>query len=157
MLPNQSVSNFPAPAVTWSEVARACRRVCVLRERGLKDEAEQVRAEQVMPMVALLRTATDTDAAITERLNGVFAAEAERVANAAVLAELLVPELTGQLRSLVAPVSAPVSPAPPPAAPVAAAKPTPPRRGSIADFIDDMIAQEDPPDRPGRGAQRRAS
>ena len=157
MLSNQSVSNFPAPAVTWSEVARVCRRVCVLRERGQKDEAERVRADEVMPMVALLRTATDTDAAITERLNTVFAAEAERVANAAVLAELLLPELTGQLRSLAVPVAAPTSPVPPLPAPAAVPKPTPPRRGSIADFIDDMIAQERPPDRPGHGAERRAS
>ena len=122
----------------------------------MKDEAERVRADEVMPMVALLRTATDTDAAVTERLNSVFAAEAERVANAAVLAELLLPELTGQLRALVAPVAGSASPIPPPA-PVAASKPTPPRRGSIADFIDDMIAQERPPDRPGHGAERRAS
>ena len=134
-----------------------CRRVCVLRERGLKDEAERVRADEVMPIVGLLRTATDTDAAITERLNTIFAAEAERVANAAVLAELLLPELTGQLRSLVVPVAAPMSPVPPLPAPAAAPKPPPPRRGSIADFIDDMIAQERPPDRPGHGAERRAS
>ena len=61
-------------------MARACRRVCVLRERGQNEEAERMRAEEVMSMVATLRGPTDSDAAVTDRLNSLFATEAERVA-----------------------------------------------------------------------------
>ena len=151
------MSNFPAPAVSWSDVALVCRRVCLLRERGQNEVAERLRAGELMTVLAAIRTPGDSDAGITERLNAIFAAEAERVANAAVLAEILVPMLTEQLRPLgVAPVASSTSvPAPVVSPPVA--KPPQPRPASIADFIDDMIAQEKPPDRPGQGTQRRAS
>ena len=128
----------------------------MLRERGQSEVAERLRAGELMTLLAAIRTPGDSDAAITERLNAVFAAEAERVANAAVLAEILVPMLTEQLRPLGASSAAP-TPVPTPVAAPPVAKPKQPRPASIADFIDDMIAQEKPPDRPGQGAQRRAS
>ena len=157
MLLNQSVSNFPAPAVTWSDVARVCRRVCVLRERGQNEEAERLRAGELMTLLAAVRAPDESDAATTERLNALFATEAERVANATVLAEILVPMISEQLRPLAAPGrTAAETPALAAVAPVVT-KPVQPRPASIADFIDDMIAQERPLDRPGPGAQRRAS
>jgi hypothetical protein len=132
-----------------------------LRERGLNEEAERVRAGEIMPLVAALRTASDTEASMTERLNTLFAVEAERVANAAVLAEVLIPMLAEQLRPMVTPAAVGAAgmavPPQPAAAASAAAKPASPKPASIADFIDDMIAQERPPDRPGHGTQRRAS
>ena len=109
-----------------------------------------------MNMLAAVRSLTDTDEAVTERLNALFATEAERVANAALLAELVAPMLADHLRPLTAPAIAPVAVAPVASLPPTA-KPVQPRPGSIADFIDDMIAQEKPPERPGQGAQRRAS
>ncbi|MGH7943494.1 MAG: hypothetical protein ACREF9_00565 [Opitutaceae bacterium] len=150
------MSNFPAPAVTWGDVARVCRRVCVLRERGHNEEAERLRAGELMTMLAAIRSSGESDTVVTERLNALFATEAERVASAAVLAEMLVPLISDQLRPMVAAAansaavstSLPVSPV---------AKPAAPRGGSIADFIDEMIAQETPPDRPGHDTQRRAS
>jgi hypothetical protein len=158
MLLNQPLSNFPAPTVSWGEVTRACRRVCVLRERGQIEEAEQLRAGQLMELVAAARTADDSDAAVAERLNAILAAETERVANAAVLAELLAPLLAGQGSRRDMPP--PVPPSAPPPSPVPVAPPPaklPGRRpASIADFIDDMIAQENPPD-PSTPARRRAS
>jgi hypothetical protein len=129
----------------------------MLRERGQSEIAERVRAGELMTLLAALRTPGDSDAAITERLNAVFAAEAERVANAAVLAEILVPMLTEQLRPLGAVPVAASTPIPAPVISPPVPKPPQPRPASIADFIDDMIAQEKPPDRPGQGTQRRAS
>ena len=128
----------------------------MLRERGQNDVAERLRSGELMTLLAAIRTPGDSDAAITERLNAIFAAEAERVANAAVLAEILVPMLTEQLRPLGASSAAP-TPVPAPVVAPPMATPRQPRPASIADFIDDMIAQEKPPDRPGQGAQRRAS
>jgi hypothetical protein len=134
-----------------------CRRVCILRERGQNEEAERLRAGELMTMLAAIRAPDDSDATITDRLNALFATEAERVANAAVLAEILVPMIAEQLRPLTASSAAANEiPAPSVVAP-APSKPVQPRPASIADFIDDMIAQERPLDRPGPGAQRRAS
>ena len=133
-----------------------CRRVCVLRERGQNEVAERLRAGELMTMLAAVRTPGDSDAATTERLNAIFATEAERVANAAVVAEILVPMITEQLRPLMgSTVASSAIPTPVVVPPVP--KPSQPRPASIADFIDDMIAQERPPDRPGQGSQRRAS
>lgn len=165
MLPNESVSHFPAPPPTWSDVVRLCRRVCILRERGLHADAEKLLVESLPPLLATVRAPQETDAALNLRLDAVFAQETERVANAAVLAELLRPLLAEDLPAATAlpvgtpaPVLVPLATAPavtPPAAP----PPKPPTRGaiSIADFIDDMIAQESPPDRAGDSARRRAS
>lgn len=153
------MSNFPAPVVSWNDIARVCRRICVLRERGQADEAERLRAGELMEMLATVRTADESEIATTERLNGIFATEAERVANAAVLAEMLLPMIADQLRTMVGSLTA-SSAAPAPAPSVAAPrveKPATPRATSIADFIDEMIAQEKPPERPKHGAQRQAS
>ena len=158
MLLNESVSNFPAPSVAWSDIARVCRRVCVLRERGRAEEAERLRANELMPMVLAVRMPTDTDASVTERLNSIFAIEAERVANASVLAELLVPILAEKLQPSATSSAPNVSAAAPLVTPASnAAKPPAPRPASIADFIDEMIAQEKPPVHSGSAGQRRAS
>jgi hypothetical protein len=136
--------------------------VCVLRERGQPEEAERLRAGELMTMLASVRTPTESDAAISERLNAIFAAESERVANAAVLCELLLP-LLSEKASLPAKTSAPpVAVAIEPALAAAPSEPIPekpaaPRAASIADFIDEMIAQEKPPPRSGGNTQRRAS
>jgi hypothetical protein len=129
----------------------------MLRERGQNEEAERLRAGELMTMLAAVRAPGDSDAATTDRLNALFATEAERVANAAVLAEILVPMLAEQLRPFAtAGATASETPAPAAVAPVVP-RPAQPRPASIADFIDDMLAQERPLDRPGPGAQRRAS
>lgn len=148
--------------MAWSDIARVCRRVCVLRERGQIEEAERLRAGELMEKVAIARSPAETDTAVTERLNAIFAAETERVANASVLAELLAPLLTGQVFSPEAARAIETTTKPAPiAAPVASSgvveKPAPPRAGSIADFIDEMIAQEKPPVRSTEAGQRRAS
>jgi hypothetical protein len=134
--------------------------VCVLRERGQPEAAERLRAGELMTMLASVRAPADSDAAIAERLNAIFATEAERVANASVLCELLLPALTEKFQ-LQANPPAPATAMEPvlattPSAPFAE-KPAAPRAGSIADFIDEMIAQEKPPARSGGITQRRAS
>lgn len=132
----------------------------MLRERGQYDEAERVRAISLPELLAAVRTPQDTDASLAERLETIFAFEAERVANAAVVAELLVPLLSEQLRPFGIATDAPPSPAPatPPAAPMPKASPAArPRPTSIADFIDAMISQDDPANSSGPPEQRRAS
>jgi hypothetical protein len=135
--------------------------VCILRERGQAEEAERLRVGELAEMLLAVRSPGDTDATVAARLDSIFSAETERVANAAVLAELLTPMLAEHLRPaatsqesapVIATVAEPLVTTPP-------AKTPAPRTTaiSITDFIDEMIAQEKPPPRSPRVVQRRAS
>lgn len=136
---NSSAFNCSAQPGEWSEVARLCRRICLLRERGEPIEAERLRTGALAAAVAERRKPTDTDESIAEQLDAIFAREAERVADAVVLAELLAAQMTERFSAAAPPGSSPSlvrKSHPPPA-------PSPRRPGAdIADFIDDMIAQE---------------
>lgn len=92
-------------------------------------------------LVAALRTTADSDASLSARVDAILAAETDRVANAAVLADFLAPLLAGRAATPAVPPSRPMMP------PRAAGPP-----GGIAGFIDEMIAQERAPP-----AERRAS
>lgn len=126
--------SLPETSVLWDDIARACRRMCVLRERGLPGEAERVAQTDLAALLARLRAGDESPAAIDARLETLLATERARVAEAAVLASLLAPLLH--------------EPPPRPAAPPLPAAQPPPasraRAASIADFIDEMIAQEKP-------------
>jgi hypothetical protein len=139
--------------------------VCVLRERGQADEAEALRQRELPGLLAAVRSPADTDASIDAQLTAVFAREEDRVANAVVLAELMAPllvnpaartpELTPILISAPSPGALEPRPsqfAPPPPLPAPARA-----AGSIADFIDEMIAQESAPAEAGPASRRRAS
>lgn len=139
-----------------------CRRICHLRFFAHLAEADSLQMNELPRLLALLPTAPDVDA----RLHDVFASEEKRMADARALAELLAPLLAEQLRSvfvslpassLQAPASAPqpssspfATPALSPAAASATSAPKPAARPvrttvpGIADFIDDMLAQERP-------------
>jgi len=110
----------------------------VLRERGRSEEAEQLRASSLEQLLSDRRSEGEPDATIDDHLAAILVTEQERVANAAVLAELLLPILSEHLRSS-APLAKIAAVAAPPARPPAA--PRVPSTG-IADFIDEMIAQE---------------
>lgn len=131
----------------------------MLRERGKSDEAERLRCESLPPLLAAVRSPAESDAVIDGRLAAIFAVETERVANAAVLADLLLPMISEQFQTpgdVAALVSrpAPIAPLAPSLGKAPAARPGP---ASIADFIDEMIALESEPDRPGNAPHRHAS
>lgn len=158
VLPFPSEPNFPDPENPWSEVARLCRRVCVLRAQGRDDEAKLLRTQAIDPFVAALQSGSEPAMSNADRLAATMAAEANRVADATLLAELLAPMLGARagITALASPGSRTVT-APPdvqvfaqPIAPVRTA-------ASIADFLDEMLAQETPPARPRAASERRAS
>ena len=127
-------------------MARLVRRVCVLRERGEAEAADDLRLGALESLIASLRSATADGVAIDERIEAIYATEEERVANASVLAELLLPHLTDSTplfgAGSAAEPNAGAMPLPsPPHALTPPAKPVR-RPGDIADFLDDMIAQE---------------
>lgn len=134
-------------------MARLCRRICVLRERGDAVEAARLESEPLAELIASLHAAGESEAAVQQRVAALFAVEEERVADAAVLAELLLPALQGRMAiTSQEPARNHISDTPRPAF-VAAVPPAPvPRKRStdIATFIDEMLEQED-------AATRRAS
>lgn len=113
----------------------------MLRERGELAEAERYAADALPAAVAAARIPADTDESIAAQLETIFARESERVADASVLAGLLASFPSGN----APPAGAVRTDATPRARNVPAA--APPRRatGDIADFIDEMIAQEGSP------------
>lgn len=130
----------------------------MLRERGEKAEAARIEAEQLPDVLASLHAAGESDDAIQQRLTSLFAIEEERVADAAVLAELLLPALRGQVVSSVSASTAvgaqtqaaelPVMASRPPVLPTPPASSVPRKRSTdIATFIDEMLAQESTPAR----------
>lgn len=123
----------------------------MLRERGQLDDAAQLEATDLTALLAVCRR-TSHDAEIGPRLEAIFAAEEERVANAAILAELLLPLLSRELRASF-PAAPLISADSPSASGAASAPPRPPRTDppDIAGFIDEMLALDEP------ASHRRAS
>jgi hypothetical protein len=158
VLPFPSEPNFPDPDLTWNEVARLCRRVCVLRAQGRLDEAGNLHTQSIGPLIAALQAGREPTVSVEERLAATMAAESRRVADAALLAELLAPML-----GVRAGITTPASPVVGTAAALPDvrdfAPPSTPARpvASIADFLDEMLAQETPQASPRNASERRAS
>ncbi len=136
------------------------RRLCVLRERGEVAAADTLEAGPLAELTATLRATAVAPAEFDQQLEAVFTTEQERVANASALAELLLPLLSNgsPLFGLVASTPPTAAPASAPA-PASFTQPAPPVRrapGDIADFLDDMIAQDEAESAPSV-SRRRAS
>jgi len=113
------------------------RRICFLRSEGSAAEAQFIEQNEFSRLVEQARetckSAADADLIMGDLLRG----EEARVADAIALAEVLVPLLSRQLSHM----------APSSRAPASAPAPRPRQAGrddnrGIADFIDDMLAQE---------------
>jgi len=131
-----------------------------LREQARHAEAETLRTQELEPLLEYFRIGSESAPTLDARVAATMAEEAERVANATLLAELLAPMLGGRAHGdAVRPAAAVPQPEPPPAPRPNAAPRTEPARpaASIADFLDEMIAQESTPPRSPGAAQRRAS
>lgn len=127
-------------------IARLIRRICLLRERGDEAEAGKIEGEQLASAIRDFRLEHGPEALPDLALKNIFAAEKERAAEAAMLAELLLPQLLGQWSApRLAPVEAfaPNAPSAPQPAPTAAHAPAsgagPP---AIPDLLDAMLAYE---------------
>lgn len=128
----------------------------MLRERGQTVEAGRLETQELPGLLEALHSDTETAESVAARVADIFARESERVADAAVLAELLAPLLrqTAFVDTPLARAVEAATPSVPDATVETVAAPARPRPGNIADFIDEMIAQERPPDRTTRGARR---
>ncbi len=137
----------------------------MLRERGQREEAEDLRSRELPALLAAIRSPSDTNASVEAQLEAILTREEDRVANALVLAELLAPLLTPvaarvpELTPILIPAPEPGTLEARPPQFVAPPSSPPPARsaGSIADFIDEMIAQETAPAEAAPATRRRAS
>ena len=130
---SEALLRFEPP---WVEVGRVYRRMCFLRFEGMAREAQVIEETEFAEAAAKARQASGSEYEADSVLNALLVDERERVADAVAFAEVLVPMLSRSLPGL---------------APAAAASPAAPRRArmpahdesrGIADFIDDMLAQE---------------
>ena len=118
-------------------MARLCRRIWSLVERGEIPEADRLRTGEFAAAVNALRTVENDGAA--------FATVAQRLVDATLLAHELAPLLAERLQAAGA-AAAPVLSSARIAAPALepASRVRPPSSANIADFIDQMLTLERP-------------
>src|SRR5207253_349568 len=85
----------------WNEVAKMCRRICLLRATGQNAEAARAQSSD-LPRALELTGSRAADPAVANRLSALFASAEERIADALVLAELLAPMLAQHLQPALA-------------------------------------------------------
>jgi hypothetical protein len=123
---------------SWIEVGRVHRRVCFLRSEGRAEDASRVEGGELAAAVAEARKTSESEAEADALLEAVIAEDEERVADAIAFAEVLLPMLAEKLRPSSTAVAR-VAEGP------RQRRPTAGRSGEapdIADFIDDMLAQD---------------
>jgi len=119
-------------------VGQVHRRICFLRLEGREAEARQIEGSELAPAVDEARRASESDSEANALLNALTAEGEERVAEAIAFAEVLVPMLSERLKLQ----------SPSPGAPARGPRQHRPAPGDldksrgIADFIDEMLAQE---------------
>jgi len=148
-LPLQVLS---AEAVSVAGITRIIRRICVLREQNNLLVAEQIEQNEFVPTLRELLLRHGPELLSERELLEIFRVEEKRVADAAVLAELITPQLARALASAssaLSPVRAGagatnVRDTSIPFSRTAAAGTSP----MIADLLDAMLAAERPVNRP---------
>jgi hypothetical protein len=112
--------------------------MCFLRSEGREDEARALEGCELAAAVVEARRAAESDAEADTLLRALFAEGEERVADAVAFAEVLLPMLAQEMRPhLPAAARAPDA--------SRQRRPSPERAGEvgeIADFIDEMLAQD---------------
>ena len=139
--PTRTISTsrpISAAAEQISELARLLRRVGVLRAQGDAARGVSLEAIEISALVREIREQHGPDALSEDQLQAMRATEERRVAEAGILAELLIPRLVVALPAMAEPGrSIPArSMAEPAARPLMAGPP------AISDMLDAMLAAE---------------
>ena len=114
------------------------RRICFLRSEGLSDEAQLIEMTEFAEAAARARESSGSAEEADTMLKALLSEEQERVASAIAFAEVLEPMLAKRHAESNPPIPRPAAASP-------ARKQRIPGRDEsrgIADFIDDMLAQE---------------
>jgi hypothetical protein len=120
----------------WIKVGQIYRRICLLRWEGLTFEAKRMEETELAAAAAGVRGSSENEADADARLREFYAEEEERVAEAIACAEVLVPRLS---KLVSAPTQSPLAFIPISKTPKTE---TNGEEHSIADFIDEMLAQD---------------
>jgi hypothetical protein len=137
---SQRADNF---AARQTGVARLVRQICLLREQGDTVEAGRLEANDLAALVDQIRREQGGDALRDDELSALFAAETQRISDATLVADLLIPRLLETWNSFSAalPRPRPAAPASEPA-PVRAPATVPAGPPAISDLLDAMLAAE---------------
>jgi hypothetical protein len=142
-LNNPSLHQRPTSSGSTFGVARLIRQVFVLREQGDHAGAARLEENEIPTAVRDHRLAHGPDALPDAELRALYAIEEQRVAEAAILSELLIPRLVKML-------PAPAGPAPlgnnrstvRTSTVISGTVLTPPGSPAISDLLDAMLAAE---------------
>jgi hypothetical protein len=118
-------------------VGKVHRRICFLRLEGRSDEAQTIEDHELAAAVLEARSVSDSEAEADALLSSIESEGEERVADAIAFAEVLVPMLAERLKLSSSTGTARVETR----QRRTAFEKTGESRG-IADFIDDMLAQD---------------
>jgi hypothetical protein len=129
----EALHRFDPP---WIEVGRVYRRICLLRSEGLAREAKLAEDTEFAEAASRVRGDSATEAVSLAQLRALMTEEEERVCEAIAFAEVLAPMLARRLSDAQPPRFPPAS------APRAGRAGAPGETRGIADFIDDMLAQD---------------
>lgn len=119
-------------------MGRVHRRICFLRLEGRETEAREIEGKELQPAVTEARKTSESESEADAVLRAVTSEDEERVAEAIAFAEVLVPMLSERLNLQT----------PAPGAPARSLRQNRPVAGDpgesrgIADFIDEMLAQQ---------------
>ena len=117
------------------------RQICLLREQGDAVQAAQLQENDLAAAVRDLRLAQGAAALPEAELQAMFATEEQRVADAVILSELLLPRLVGKGPALSGPAHSGTRRAGQ-ESPVVAAKAPAAGPPAIPDLLDAMLAAE---------------
>jgi len=142
-LNHATLSQLPAAENPLAGLARLIRQVCLLRESGDAAQAAQLRNGGLADAVRDYRLAHGPQALPESELQAMFAAEERRVAEAAILSELLVPRLAACFPADSASGrSAPLRPGAARGGISTGPAPSPVGPPVISDLLDAMLAAE---------------
>jgi hypothetical protein len=144
-----STSQSATADARMTGLTRLVRRICLLREQGDAAQAGRLHEQEFATALRDLRLAQGPDVLPEKELRALFEQEEQRVAEAVILSELLIPRLVEGWPAVSGPRSAGPAraPAPRPVAPAAG----PP---AIPDLLDAMLAAERNGRRPAPANQR---
>jgi len=126
----EALHRFERP---WIKVGRIYRRICFLRVEGRGEEAERMELTEFAEAAEEARQSSPSEA--DSLMRTLLAEESERVAEAVAFAEVLVPILAERISLAQSDIA---HPAAGPRARASVPRETP----GIADFIDEMLAQD---------------
>lgn len=121
-----------------AELARLCRQICVEREKG--SQAPRSYDADFQHALAEIQAHFGPTSVSEDDLGEIVRTEEKRVADAAVLADLLLPRLLSSLRSKLPPLSSSVAPQPASAAEPRRTVTTAPL--GVADLLEGMLDQQ---------------